>query len=119
MIEFAPGAAEKLRQLRGDDASRASVRLYVAGKSCSGYQYGLAFDSSTDGTDQVIESAGIPVAVDAVSQPYIDGATIEYIDESQYPGGGFRVTNAKLTGEGGGFGGSLAPPSAVRSLAPI
>jgi iron-sulfur cluster insertion protein len=108
VIEFAPGAAEKLRQLRGDDPSRAFLRLYVAGKSCSGYQYGLAFDSNTDGSDQVIESAGIPVAVDAQSQPYVDGATIEYIDESQYPGGGFRVTNAKLTGEGGGCGGSCS-----------
>jgi iron-sulfur cluster insertion protein len=107
VIEFAPGAAEKLRQLRGDDPSRAFLRLYVAGRSCSGYQYGLAFDSSTEGTDQVVESAGIPVAIDAQSQPYVDGATIEYIDETQYPGGGFRVTNAKLS-EGGGCGGSCS-----------
>jgi iron-sulfur cluster insertion protein len=107
VIEFAPGAAEKLRQLRGDDPSRAFLRLYVAGKSCSGYQYGLAFDSSTEGTDQVVESAGIPVAIDAQSQPYVDGATIEYIDDTQYPGGGFRVTNAKLS-EGGGCGGSCS-----------
>jgi iron-sulfur cluster insertion protein len=107
VIEFAPGAAEKLRQLRGDDPSRAFLRLYVAGRSCSGYQYGLAFDSSTEGTDQVVESAGIPVAIDAQSQPYVDGATIEYIDDTQYPGGGFRVTNAKLS-EGGGCGGSCS-----------
>jgi iron-sulfur cluster insertion protein len=107
VIEFAPGAAEKLRQLRGDDPSRAFLRLYVAGRSCSGYQYGLAFDSSTEGTDQIVESAGIPVAIDAQSQPYVDGATIEYIDETQYPGGGFRVTNAKLS-EGGGCGGSCS-----------
>ena len=108
MIDFAPGAAEKLRELRGDDPSRAFLRLYVAGRSCSGYQYGLAFDSSTDDADQVIESAGIPVAIDAQSQPYVDGATIEYIDETQYPGGGFRVTNAKLSEGGGGCGGSCS-----------
>src|SRR5258708_36584224 len=107
MIEFAPGAAEKLRQLRGDDPSRAFLRLYVAGKSCSGYQYGLAFDSSADGTDQVIESAGIPVAIDAGSQPYVDGATNEYIDEYKYPGGGFSVTTATQTTDGGGSGGVI------------
>ncbi len=108
MIDFAPGAAEKLRELRGDDPSRAFLRVYVAGRSCSGYQYGLAFDSSTDGTDQVIETAGIPIAIDPVSQPYCDGATIEYVDESQYPGGGFRVTNAKLESGGGSCGGSCS-----------
>ncbi|HZP96694.1 MAG TPA: iron-sulfur cluster assembly accessory protein [Candidatus Limnocylindria bacterium] len=107
MIEFAPGCAEKLRELRGDDPSRAFLRLYVAGRSCSGYQYGLAFDSSADDSDQVIEAAGIPVAIDPQSQPYCDGATIEYVDETQYPGGGFRVTNAKLGG-GEGCGGSCS-----------
>jgi iron-sulfur cluster insertion protein len=108
VIDFAPGAAEKLRELRGDDPSRAFLRLYVAGRSCSGYQYGLAFDSSTDGSDQVLESAGIPIAIDAQSQPYCDGATIEYVDESEYPGGGFRVTNAKLATAGGCGGGSCS-----------
>jgi len=108
VIDFAPGAAEKLRELRGDDPTRAFLRVYVAGKSCSGYRYGLAFDSSTEGTDQVIESAGIPVAIDSQSQPYVDGATIEYVDESEYPGGGFRVTNAKLATEGGGCGGGCS-----------
>lgn len=107
MIEFAPGCAEKLRELRGDDPSRAFLRLYVAGRSCSGYQYGLAFDSSADDTDQVIEAAGIPVAIDSQSQPFCDGATIEYVDETQYPGGGFRVTNAKFGGDGG-CGGSCS-----------
>lgn len=107
MIEFAPGCVEKLRELRGDDPSRTYLRLYVAGRSCSGYQYGLAFDSSADESDQVIEANGIPVAIDSMSQPYCDGAMIEYIDESQYPGGGFRVRNAKFEG-GEGCGGSCS-----------
>ncbi len=107
MIELAPGAAEKLRELRGDDPTRAYLRLYVSGRSCSGYQYGLAFDSTAEDGDQVVEAAGIPVAIDATSQPYCDGATIEYVDENEYPGGGFRVTNAKLE-TGGGCGGSCS-----------
>lgn len=96
MIAFAAGAAEKLREIRGDDPSRAYLRLYVAGRSCCGYQYGLAFDSSADSTDEVVEEAGIPVAIDEQSRPYCAGATIEYVDETEYPGGGFRVTNPTL-----------------------
>src|SRR5207249_3903600 len=45
MIEMTPVAAEKLRELRGTDPSRAFLRMYVAGKSCCSYQYGLAFDA--------------------------------------------------------------------------
>ncbi|HET7701046.1 MAG TPA: iron-sulfur cluster assembly accessory protein [Candidatus Limnocylindria bacterium] len=107
MIAFTSGAAEKLRELRGADPARAYLRLYVAGRSCSGYQYGLAFDSSTDGTDEVVEAAGIPVAIDEQSRPYCDGATIEYVDEAEYPGGGFRVTNPRLEA-GGSCGGSCS-----------
>ena len=96
MIEVTAAAAEKLREIRGDDPSRAYLRLWVAGRSCCGYQYSLAFDESTAEGDAVVEDAGIPVAIDAESSPYCDGATIDYIDESAGPGG-FLVTNAKMS----------------------
>jgi iron-sulfur cluster assembly accessory protein len=97
VIEVTQAAAEKLREIRGDDPSRAYLRLWVAGRSCCGYQYSLAFDESTAEGDSVVEGAGIPVAIDADSGPYCDGATIDYIDEASGPGG-FLVTNAKLGG---------------------
>lgn len=97
MIEVTPAAADKLREIRGDDPSRAYLRLWVAGRSCCGYQYSLAFDESTAEGDSVVEGAGIPVAIDADSGPYCEGATIDYIDEASGPGG-FLVTNAKLGG---------------------
>lgn len=96
MIEVTAAAAEKLREIRGDDPSRAYLRLWVAGRSCCGYQYSLAFDESTAEGDAVVEQAGIPVAIDADSSPYCDGATIDYVDESSGPGG-FLVTNTKLS----------------------
>jgi len=96
VIEVTAAAAEKLREIRGDDPSRAYLRLWVAGRSCCGYQYSLAFDESTAEGDAVVEQAGIPVAIDADSSPYCDGATIDYVDESSGPGG-FLVTNTKLS----------------------
>lgn len=103
MIEITAAAAEKLSALRGGDPARAYLRVWVAGRSCAGYRYSLAFDEKTEDDDSVLDSAGIPIAIDAQSSPYCDGATIDYIDESDGPGG-FIVTNEKFS-EGGCGGG--------------
>lgn len=97
MIELTPAAAGKLRELRGDDPARAYLRLWVAGRTCCSYQYSLAFDEKAEEDDAVVESAGIPVAIDAESGPYCEGALIDYLDESNGPGG-FVVTNPQMGG---------------------
>jgi len=96
MIELTTVAADKLRELRGGDPTRAFVRLYVAGKSCCGYRYALAFDERTEDDDVVTEQAGIPVAIDVESQPFCEGATVDYVDETF--GGGFVVRNERFGG---------------------
>src|SRR5690242_4181494 len=68
-IEMTPEAATKLLELRADDPKRAFLRLYVAGRSCCSFMYGLAFDENADETDAVTSAAGIKVAIDAQSLP--------------------------------------------------
>jgi len=105
MIEMTPVAAEKLRELRGTDPTRAFLRMYVAGRSCCSYQFGLAFDAAPDEKDTVSDVAGIPLAVDPVSQPYADGAIIDFVEGPD--GTGFLVKNPSLGGGcscGGGRG---------------
>jgi Fe-S cluster assembly iron-binding protein IscA len=82
-MDFAPGAAETPRAAGA--TRRAFLRLWYSAVAAARYQYGLAFDSSTEGDDQIVETAGIPIAIDAQSQPFCDSATIEYIDETEYP----------------------------------
>ena len=45
-IEMTPEAATKVHELQGGDPKRALLRLYVMGKTCCSYQYGLAFDAT-------------------------------------------------------------------------
>ncbi len=106
MIELTPVAADKLRELRQSEPARTYLRLFVAGRTCSGYQYGLALDDKVEEKDTVSELNGIQVAVDPVSQPYCDGATIDFV--STPDGEGFIVRNASLVEEGGGCGGSCS-----------
>lgn len=95
-IEVTPEAAAKLLELRADDPKRAFLRVYVAGRSCCSFMYGLAFDESPDESDAVTEAAGLRIAIDVQSQPYCDGAKVEWVDGPE--GTGFLVRNPSLGG---------------------
>jgi iron-sulfur cluster assembly protein len=99
VIELTPLAAEKLGGLLSQNPVRQVLRVYVAGQSCCGFQYGLALDETRLPDDSVVEHGGIQVAVDPDSLPYVEGATIDFVDALM--GGGFTVRNPKLDRAGG------------------
>jgi iron-sulfur cluster assembly protein len=100
VIELTPLAAEKLNGLISGNPAQRVLRVYVAGQSCCGFQYGLALDEARLPDDAVVERSGIEVAVDPDSLPYVEGATIDFVDALM--GGGFTVRNSKLDSAGGG-----------------
>lgn len=98
MIELTPSAVERLQTLRVGDLATSYVRVYVAGKSCCGYTYGLAFDDAPGPSDAIVEADGIPLAIDERSKPYLEGATVDFVDALM--GGGFMVRNPSLDAGG-------------------
>jgi iron-sulfur cluster assembly accessory protein len=102
MIELTPTAQAKLLEVRDIEPARQVLRVFVRGRTCSGYSYGLALDDNTADDDAVFEQGGIKVAVDPVSIQFVEGARIDYIESSE--GAGFIVTNEREA-DGGGCGG--------------
>ncbi|MGH9245882.1 MAG: HesB/IscA family protein [Acidimicrobiales bacterium] len=102
-IELTPTAAAKIEELRGDDATKSFLRLYVAGRMCCRYQYGLAFDGEPDADDTVTEASGIRFVVDDESRPQCDGATIDFVETPK--GAGFAVRGPVIEGAACGCGG--------------
>ncbi|CAN5249337.1 iron-sulfur cluster assembly accessory protein [soil metagenome] len=98
MIELTAVAAGRLTALRSEDPAKSFLRVYVAGKSCCGYQYGLAFDEAAGAEDRVAQVGGIPVVIDPRSLPYVEGATIDFVDALAC--GGFTVRNERLDSGG-------------------
>ena len=68
-----------------------ALRLFISGGGCSGYQYGLALDNNIREEDTVIETDGIKLLIDQESIKYLEGATVDYIEE--LTGSGFKIIN--------------------------
>jgi iron-sulfur cluster assembly protein len=99
-------AAEKVKAaIAKEGKSDSTLRLYVSGGGCSGFQYGLAFDKKNEG-DHVIESNGVKIIVDQESAKYLDGSEIDYVESVM--GEGFKVNNPNAT-ETCGCGHSFTP----------
>jgi len=91
-VTLSASAADKLAEVMTQKGmTDAALRVFVSGGGCSGMQYGMAFDNEMDEADQLFESEGVKVVVDPVSLPYLQGATIDFVDSLM--GGGFKIEN--------------------------
>ena len=98
MIELTRLAAEKLSGLLAANPDQRVLRVFVAGKSCCGTQYALALDTVAAADDAVVQQSGIDVVVDPRSLPFVQGATVDFVDALM--GGGFTVRNPSQDGGG-------------------
>jgi iron-sulfur cluster assembly protein len=71
------------------------LRVFVSGGGCSGMQYGMALTNDVREDDHVLEINGVKVFVDPTSMGYLEGASIDYIDNLM--GGGFQINNPNAT----------------------
>jgi iron-sulfur cluster assembly accessory protein len=95
-VLLTPAAAGIVRGLLKERSLDDSygLRVYVAGQTCSGLQYGMALDNKPAETDATFESEGLKVLVDNQSLQFMAGAKIDYIDDER--GKGFLVENPNV-----------------------
>lgn len=92
VLNVTDSAAEKVRSLvEEEDSPNLKLRVYVTGGGCSGFQYGFTFDEAMAEDDTLVEHGGIGVVVDAMSYPYLVGATVDY--EQGLQGAKFVIQN--------------------------
>lgn len=94
MILLTESAAKQITLLRRDAHPDSQLRVFVEQGGCSGFEYGMSFDTQKPG-DSVIESQGVTMLVDATSLVYLDGCTIHFDDGLN--GKGFEVKNPNAT----------------------
>lgn len=74
-----PRAFDRLAEIGAANEGKA-LRVAVEGGGCSGFQYEIALDDPRS-DDLVLEGSGQKVVVDAVSLPFLGGATIDFTEE--------------------------------------
>ena len=93
ILSLTPTAAVKIRELMAEepDADTMVLRVAIQGGGCSGFQYGLGFDTGSAEGDVELELEGVKVVVDPFSAPYLQGATIDFLTGLQESG--FKIDN--------------------------
>jgi iron-sulfur cluster assembly protein len=93
LLSLTPTAAAKIKQLMAEEPDSESLVLRVAiqGGGCSGFQYGLGFDTGPAEGDHELSLEGVQVVVDPFSVPYLRGATIDFLNSIQESG--FKIEN--------------------------
>jgi iron-sulfur cluster assembly protein len=91
LISLTPVAAAKVKELLAEEGDETLVlRVAIQGGGCSGFQYGLGFDTVAEG-DVQLDLEGVPVVVDPFSAPYLRGTTIDFLNSIQESG--FKIEN--------------------------
>lgn len=67
------------------------LRVSVVGGGCSGFSYGLDFESEKRPEDVVLEVDGLTIYLDSASVNYLKGTVIDYVGGLY--GGGFKFNN--------------------------
>ena len=91
LLSVTEAAAVKIKQLLAEESDVEVLRIAIQGGGCSGFQYGLGFDTAAAEGDFEFEQHGVTVVVDPFSAPYLSGAEIDYVDSIQ--AAGFAVNN--------------------------
>ena len=96
-INLSPTAAAKVKSLL-DQEGRDDLKLRIAVQpgGCSGMRYQLFFDERDLDGDIISDFGGVSVVVDRMSSPYLNGATIDFVDTIEKQG--FTIDNPNAGG---------------------
>ena len=95
LITLTPVAASKVKEIMAQqNPAPKGLRVAVVGGGCSGFQYHMAFESDTNGTDRVFDFDGLQVYVDQMSMMYLNGVEIDYVETLE--GAGFKFNNPNV-----------------------
>lgn len=97
-LRFTAAAAAKVRELVAEEGNASlSLRAYIQGGGCSGFQYGFEFDEGRNEDDIAIVTDGATLLVDPLSLQYLAGAEVDYSESLAGAQFVIRNPNAKTT----------------------
>jgi iron-sulfur cluster assembly protein len=97
VVSLTETAADKIKELMAEEPQGEAevLRVAVQGGGCSGFEYALGFDRGAQEGDSEVEMHGVTVVVDPFSAPYLQGATIDFVNGLQESG--FKIDNPNVS----------------------
>jgi iron-sulfur cluster assembly accessory protein len=99
MLQLTPVAVTKVKEILSQQTpAPTGLRVAVVGGGCSGFSYHMAFENQVNqDSDNVYDFDGLQVLVDQMSEMYLDGVSIDYIESLEGSGFKFNNPNVKST----------------------
>jgi iron-sulfur cluster assembly accessory protein len=94
-ITLTERAARRVQAILSKEPEQSALRISVNGGGCSGFSYAFDIGRETNADDIIVTRDGATVLIDAVSVEYMQGATIDFVDDLM--GQSFRIENPMAT----------------------
>jgi iron-sulfur cluster assembly protein len=96
LVTVTPKAAARAKELLAQKGMPdGSLRVFVVGGGCSGYQYGMALAEEAEADDTVVAVQGLRILIDPDSAGLIGGAEVDYVEDLMKSG--FTIYNPNAT----------------------
>ena len=81
-IEITNSAILKIADILAEENDPlVTLRVFVQGGGCSGFNYGFTLEHDQNEDDFVIKKPGLTMLVDAMSMQYLQGSTVDYKED--------------------------------------
>ncbi|WP_286746964.1 iron-sulfur cluster assembly protein IscA [Aquabacterium sp. UBA2148] len=94
-VTLTDNAARHIERSLNKRGKGVGLRLAVKTSGCSGLAYAIEFADEALPEDQVFDSHGLKLLVDARSLPFLDGTELDFVREGLNEGFKFHNPNAK------------------------
>ena len=89
-------AADRVRTLMASrDSPAFGLRIGVNPKGCAGQSYSIDFAEQPSPMDEVVQSKGVTVVIDAKAIMYLLGTELDYVEDKMQSSFVFRNPNEK------------------------
>ncbi|TLP49073.1 MULTISPECIES: iron-sulfur cluster insertion protein ErpA [Cohaesibacter] len=94
-ITVTDSAIRRIAFILSKEQEGSMLRISVSGGGCSGFQYNYDLVTQKEGDDLVIERDGAVVLIDPMTQQYMEGSEVDFVDDIM--GQAFQIKNPLAT----------------------
>ncbi|MDA8869775.1 iron-sulfur cluster insertion protein ErpA [Rhizobiaceae bacterium] len=94
-IVFSDNAGRRVARVLASEPAMVALRVSVEGGGCSGFSYKFDLTDEVSDDDLRLDAEGGSVVIDPISQMYMGGAVIDFVDD--LIGQSFQIRNPNAT----------------------